>query len=197
MQSEVMTGAIGGPVRRRGVPRPLMMASVLAIALGLVPTARAEGDAGVHAFFQDQVQAMTATAAARRPESRAIEAAPLTIRRAKARQPVYASSRAEPWRIVRRAVAAAPRVASAAPLTIRPSAKPEPGVPARSISIFEDRTLRRGDVVILAQGPRVFAGSQRFPYADQDFVAVGRVAGVSKDFQRDLEAIANNPNQRI
>ena len=41
---------------------------------------------------------------------------------------------------------------------------------AGRVSIFEDRTLRRGDAVMMRDGVRVFAGSASWPYRPTDFV---------------------------
>lgn len=40
------------------------------------------------------------------------------------------------------------------------------------VSIFEDRTLRRGDAVMMRGGVRVFAGSASWPYRPADFVSL-------------------------
>jgi hypothetical protein len=41
-----------------------------------------------------------------------------------------------------------------------------------AVSIYTDRTLRRGDSVMTAQGLRVFKGASHFPYRAADFVAL-------------------------
>jgi hypothetical protein len=44
------------------------------------------------------------------------------------------------------------------------------------VSIYNDRTLRRGDSVMTAQGLRVFKGASHFPYRAADFVALAEAS---------------------
>lgn len=44
------------------------------------------------------------------------------------------------------------------------------------VSIYNDRTLRRGDSVMTAQGLRVFKGASHFPYRGSDFVALAEAS---------------------
>jgi len=44
------------------------------------------------------------------------------------------------------------------------------------VSIYNDRTLQRGDSVMTAQGLRVFKGSSRFPYHASDFVPLAEAS---------------------
>jgi hypothetical protein len=44
------------------------------------------------------------------------------------------------------------------------------------VSIYNDRTLRRGDSVMTAQGLRVFKGSSRLPYHAADFVPLAEAS---------------------
>jgi hypothetical protein len=44
------------------------------------------------------------------------------------------------------------------------------------VSIYSDRTLRRGDSVMTAQGLRVFRGSSHFPYRAADFVSLAEAS---------------------
>jgi hypothetical protein len=44
------------------------------------------------------------------------------------------------------------------------------------VTIYDDRTLRRGDSVMTAQGLRVFKGASHFPYHPSDFVALSQAA---------------------
>lgn len=64
--------------------------------------------------------------------------------------------------------------------------KSDPGV---KVTIYEDKTLRRGDAVMTTAGMRVFAGSNSFPYSESDFVAVSTKEGVSKDVAKTLIAM--------
>jgi hypothetical protein len=44
------------------------------------------------------------------------------------------------------------------------------------VSIYSDRTLRRGDSVMTAQGLRVFRGTSHFPYRASDFVSLAEAS---------------------
>jgi hypothetical protein len=56
---------------------------------------------------------------------------------------------------------------------VRPKAIARADIPHKGpVSIYTDRTLRRGDSVMTAQGLRVFRGSSRFPYHPSDFVSL-------------------------
>ena len=50
-----------------------------------------------------------------------------------------------------------------------------------TVSIFEDRTLRRGDAIMTANGVRIFAGSSAWPYTAADFVPLANAKNISKD----------------
>lgn len=60
------------------------------------------------------------------------------------------------------------------------------------VSIYEDKTLRRGDAVMTAQGIRIFNGSDSLPYRDSDFVAISE-GRVSRDVAKTLTAIDHMP----
>jgi hypothetical protein len=73
------------------------------------------------------------------------------------------------------------------PLTVRlHAAKPRlvvaqaPTKPGR-VSIYEDRTLRRGDAVMTADGVRIFAGSSSWPYVARDFVQLKDSKSIDRD----------------
>jgi hypothetical protein len=56
---------------------------------------------------------------------------------------------------------------------VRPKAIAHADIPQKGpVSIYNDRTLRRGDSVMTAQGLRVFRGSSHFPYRPSDFVSL-------------------------
>ncbi|RYC33114.1 hypothetical protein D3273_04360 [Lichenibacterium minor] len=59
-----------------------------------------------------------------------------------------------------------------------------PSKPAK-VSIYEDRTLRRGDAVMTADGVRVFAGSSSWPFTAGDFVGLKD----AKSFDRDTSKV--------
>ena len=85
------------------------------------------------------------------------------------------------------------------PLTVRlHPAKPrlvfvdKPAKP-EAVSIFEDRTLKRGDAVMTATGVRVFAGSSSWPYSPKDFVALGDSKQISRDTSKVLAQLDKLP----
>ena len=61
------------------------------------------------------------------------------------------------------------------------------------VSIFEDRTLRRGDAVMMAQGIRVFAGSNSWPYTPGDFVGLDDAKHLSRDTTKVLVQLDKLP----
>ena len=85
------------------------------------------------------------------------------------------------------------------PLTIRlHKAVPKVGVaqvPTKpeKVSIFEDRTLKRGDAVMTADGIRVFAGSASWPYTKADFVDLATAKNLSKDTAKVLAEVDRLP----
>ena len=85
------------------------------------------------------------------------------------------------------------------PLIVRPRKRSAPRVarvvvgPTPKISIFEDKTLRRGDAVMTAEGIRIFRGSATPPYRNEDFMAVSDAGGLSKDVTKALTAIDRAP----
>ena len=85
------------------------------------------------------------------------------------------------------------------PLTIRlHKAVPKVGVaqvPTKpeKVSIFEDRTLKRGDAVMTADGIRVFAGSATWPYTKADFVDLAMAKNLSKDTAKVLAEVDRLP----
>ena len=70
-------------------------------------------------------------------------------------------------------------------------AKPD-GKPVK-VSIFEDRTLRRGDAVMTASGIRIFAGSSSWPYQRSDFVAIADAGHMNGTYQKALLALDKLP----
>lgn len=85
------------------------------------------------------------------------------------------------------------------PLTVRLH-RPKPRMvfaetPTRPapVSIFEDRTLRRGDAVMTAKGVRIFAGSSSWPYSERDFVGITEARQVSRDTSRVLAQLDKMP----
>jgi hypothetical protein len=68
-------------------------------------------------------------------------------------------------------------------------------VPAKpgKVSIFEDKTLRRGDAVMTSKGIRIFAGSNSWPYVPQDFVSLAEADHMSQDTSKVLAQLDRAP----
>ncbi len=88
------------------------------------------------------------------------------------------------------------------PLVVRPRHRPRATRaatatvvkgPTPKVSIYEDKTLRRGDAVMTANGMRVFRGSATMPYRDSDFVPVAQGDGLSRDVAKTLLAMDRVP----
>ena len=85
------------------------------------------------------------------------------------------------------------------PLTVRlHAAKPRlvlaqtPTKPGK-VSIYEDRTLRRGDAVMTAEGVRIFAGSASWPYRAGDFVGLKDAKSLDRDASKVLAQLDKLP----
>ena len=85
------------------------------------------------------------------------------------------------------------------PLTVRlRQAKPRfvvaqsPTKPGK-VSIYADRTLRRGDAVMTADGVRIFSGSSSWPYTAGDFVALKDAKAVDHDTSKLLAQLDRAP----
>jgi hypothetical protein len=61
--------------------------------------------------------------------------------------------------------------------------------PSGPVSIYNDRTLQRGDSVMTAQGLRVFKGSSRFPYRASDFVPLAEASRFVMGDKRQLREV--------
>ncbi len=93
------------------------------------------------------------------------------------------------------------RVVRSRPLTVRLRKPAAPRVAVTSdvptkpvkVSIFEDRTLRRGDAVMTAHGIRIFAGSSSWPYAPDDFVSLEQAGRMNKDTSKVLAQLDRMP----
>ena len=66
-------------------------------------------------------------------------------------------------------------------------------VKPETVSIFEDRTLKRGDVVMTVDGIRVFAGSASWPYTKADFVGLAAARDLNKDTAKVLAEVDRLP----
>lgn len=61
------------------------------------------------------------------------------------------------------------------------------------VSIYADRTLRRGDAVMTADGVRIFAGSSSWPYTAGDFVVLKDAKNVDHDTSKVLALLDKAP----
>ena len=63
------------------------------------------------------------------------------------------------------------------------------------VSIFEDKTLRRGDAVMTAKGIRIFEGSSSWPYREDDFVAISAAGRMDKTYAKVLLDLDHLPRR--
>ncbi|MBV8850546.1 MAG: hypothetical protein JOZ16_13290 [Methylobacteriaceae bacterium] len=71
------------------------------------------------------------------------------------------------------------------PKTIAHADLPQKG----PVTIYNDRTLRRGDSVMTAQGLRVFRGAGHFPYHPADFVALAQASSFVSGNKKQLRDV--------
>lgn len=100
-------------------------------------------------------------------------------------EPAYRRARLRP--LVTRPLVV--RLHQAKPKLVVAQAPTKPG----KVSIYEDRTLRRGDAVMTADGVRIFAGSSSWPYAASDFVALNQAKNVDRDTSKVLAQLDKLP----
>ena len=72
---------------------------------------------------------------------------------------------------------------------------PKPPRPAL-VSIYQDRTLRTGDAVMMADGIHVFRGVGAGPHRPGDFVRLTFVAALDWHLRRTLDVLDRNPPTR-
>ena len=126
---------------------------------------------------------------------------------------IWAASRSRPLRVVlaRRArplrVAAAHRGPGGARLAF-PRAPVEPQVvfprlailpkPPRPalVTIYQDRTFRNGDAVMMADGIHVYHGLGEWPHQPRDFVRLTLAAALDWHLRQTLDALDKNPPTR-
>ena len=72
---------------------------------------------------------------------------------------------------------------------------PKPPRPAL-VSIYQDRTLRDGDAVMMADGIHLFRGAGQWPYRPRDFVRLTFVAALDWHLRQTLDALDRNPPTR-
>ncbi len=58
-----------------------------------------------------------------------------------------------------------------------------------NLSLERDHTLRSGDIVVMAEGVRIFREGGRFPYRAQDFVAARNYGRLAADIRRRVDQI--------
>ena len=176
--------------------RAALVILALGAVLGLAHAAAAGGDLGLRrdtAWSEPQ------------PAIQLVDVpAPVPVRHRHARR-IWAASRSRPLRIAlarhrhrsrvadvrRRAphirVAAEPQVVFPTPIVL-----PRPAL----VSIYQDRTLRDGDAVMMADGIHVFHGAGQWPYRPRDFVKLTFVAALDWHLRQTLDVLDNNPPAR-
>jgi len=81
------------------------------------------------------------------------------------------------------------RLHSAQPRTVAAQVTTRPG----RVSIYADSTLRPGDAVMMADGIHVFAGSNAWPYTNDDFVSLSAARHMDRATAKVLAAIDRLP----
>jgi hypothetical protein len=81
------------------------------------------------------------------------------------------------------------RLHSAQPRTVAAQVPTRPG----RVSIYADSTLRPGDAVMMADGIHVFAGSNAWPYTNDDFVGLSAARHMDRATAKVLAAIDRLP----
>lgn len=72
---------------------------------------------------------------------------------------------------------------------------PKPPKPA-IVSIYEDRTLRDGDAVMMVDGIHIFHGLGEWPYRPRNFVRFTLTASLGWHLRQTLDALDRNPPTR-
>jgi hypothetical protein len=168
-----MSGAVVTRVKThiRKIGRIGTVALALATALSATPAAYARDNGGVGEFFQ-QLFGGDETRAPAESGYDESSAPPLTVRARPRRhaRPSQAHSRS-------------PKETLAA---------------IKDVTIYTDKTLRRGDAVMTTNGMRVFNGSTSWPYKTDDFVALATAPKLSSSLRKQLHAIdvASRVDQR-
>ncbi len=156
--------AVSGAVKRVvGRGRPIVWAlSVVAMIAG--PAVKAQADEGIGGFFQQLFGGGSRPAVQPLPQPGYFEpdSPPLTVRAHKHRRP------------------------SGAQLARAKRYTPEE---LKSVTIYTDKTLVRGDAVMTAKGLRIFNGSDALPHTDDDFVAIASSDRMPKAMRQELTAI--------
>ncbi len=180
----------------------------LAAVLGLAHAASAGDDLGLRrvslwpepqpaVLLVDVPAPATGPVPARHRHARRIWAAsrsrPLRIALAHHRHGIRAADRrrAGPRGVLARFVPAAlPQVVFPKPIVL-----PKPQRPTL-VSIYQDRTLRDGDAVMMADGIHVFRRAGPWPYRPQDFVRLTFAAALDWHLRQTLGVLDRNPPTR-
>ena len=160
-----------------------MLATLCVVSLFQAATAR--DDLGLHLFWSEQVSAVS-------PSNQAVVPPP-PLRSLKAIRPLRVALMSRREASVARprhhrsmlAQGAAPRLLSL-PVPTRPAI----------VSIFEDRTLRNGDAVMLVDGIHVFRGDIAGLHRPHDFVRLQLVASLGWKLRQTLNDLDRNPPTR-
>ena len=137
-------------------------AGVAVLALGLTAGA-ARADDGIFSFFQHAFGGAEQSA----PQSGSdnpgysYDAPPLTVRRRPGRRH-YAAPARTPQEVL---------------------------ADSKGVTLYTDKTLERGDVVMTEHGLRVFNGSSSWPHTDDDFVDVASASRIAPDMRKQLHSI--------
>ena len=70
-----------------------------------------------------------------------------------------------------------------------------PGRPTL-VSIYQDRTLREGDAVMMADGIHLFHATEPWPYRPRDFVRLTLTASLGWHLRQTLNDLDRNPPTR-
>ena len=118
---------------------------------------------------------------------------PLRSARARMKRPTRTI---EARRTARLSRAGPVRSASEAPVVFANLIKlPKPPKPA-VVSIYEDRTLRNGDAVMMVDGIHIFQGLGEWPYRPRNFVRLTLTASLGWHLRQTLDALDRNPPTR-
>ena len=164
--------------------------------LGIAHTALARDDSGVHEFFNSMFGGGAGNSA---PEGAAEQAQPAPQPRSEATPYARSTPYARPTeRAVHRAVASRGdrplTVKLNRPKIVRPAQIAQGRTAPVKVSIFEDKTLQRGDAVMTAKGIRIFAGSNSWPYQPSDFVALSSARQMDQGMRKVLLDLDRMPH---
>ena len=175
--------------RTKAVAAVIMAAS--AAVVGLMSVAVARDDTGVGQFFREEADRANslrgsilavaqATPLPEKPQARRVLTVAVSVRHPASR----VAARKSPSKT---------RLALAIPRGPQPALfVSDPRRPA-VVSIYDDRTLRRGDAVMTLTGLRVFAGSRTFPFRPEDFTTLTASRNIKGQLRRALFELDQAP----